>query len=98
MPSEPLGGRSLRGPKMKAIDFGQQEPGDGLLGRVAAVTVMGATAIVALYFGQEVLIPAAVAVLFAFILGPVVNVLRRILPLPLAVAAWRWALWSWPAR
>ena len=72
---------------MKVLDFGQQEPGDGLLGRVAAVTVMGATAIAALYFGQEVLIPTAIAVLFAFILGPAVTVVRRILPLPLAVAA-----------
>ena len=72
---------------MKVLDFGQQERGDGLLGRVAAVTVMGATAIAALYFGQEVLIPTAIAVLFAFILGPAVTVVRRILPLPLAVAA-----------
>ena len=72
---------------MKVLDFGQQERGDGLLGRVAAVTVIGATAIAALYFGQEVLIPTAIAVLFAFILGPAVTVVRRILPLPLAVAA-----------
>jgi predicted PurR-regulated permease PerM len=40
-----------------------------------------------LYFGQEVLIPTAIAVLLAFILGPAVTVVRRLLPLPLAVAA-----------
>jgi hypothetical protein len=37
-------------------------------------------------FGQEVLIPVAVAVLFAFFLGPAVVPVRRLLPLPLAVA------------
>jgi predicted PurR-regulated permease PerM len=37
-----------------------------------------------------VLIPTAIAVLFAFILGPAVTVVRRILPLPLAVAAVRY--------
>jgi len=42
---------------------------------------------VALYFGREVLIPAAIAVLFAFILEPAVTWVRRILPVPLAVAA-----------
>ena len=72
---------------MKILDFAQPERGDGRLGRVAAVTFIGATAIAALYFGQEVLIPTAIAVLFAFILGPAVTVVRRLLPLPLAVAA-----------
>ena len=72
---------------MKALDFGQQERGDGLLGRVAAFTFIGATTILALYFGSDVLIPTAVAVLFAFILNPVVTWLRRLLPLPLAVGA-----------
>jgi predicted PurR-regulated permease PerM len=72
---------------MKLLDFAQPERGDGRLGRVAAVTFIGATAIAALYFGQEVLIPTAIAVLFAFILGPAVTVVRRLLPLPLAVAA-----------
>ena len=50
-------------------------------------TFLGATTILALYLGRDVLIPAAVAVLFAFILGPVVTWVRRLLPLPLAVAA-----------
>jgi predicted PurR-regulated permease PerM len=58
---------------------------DARLARGVAFTFIGAMAILALYFGREVLIPVAVAVLFAFILNPVVNGLRRLLPLPLAV-------------
>ena len=58
---------------------------DPRLARTVAFTFIGAMTILALYFGQEVLIPVAVAVLFAFILNPVVNLLRRLLPLPLAV-------------
>jgi predicted PurR-regulated permease PerM len=58
---------------------------DGRLARAVAFTFIGAMAILALSFGQEVLIPVAVAVLFAFILNPAVNLLRRLLPLPLAV-------------
>jgi len=61
------------------------EDGDGRLARAVAFTFIGAMAILALYFGREVLIPVAVAVLFAFILNPAVNGLRRLLPLPLAV-------------
>ncbi len=60
---------------------------DTRLVRTAAFTFLGATTILALYLGRDVLIPAAVAVLFAFILGPVVTWVRRLLPLPLAVAA-----------
>ena len=71
---------------MKILDFANPERGDARLMRTAAVTFIGAAAIVALYFGQEVLIPAAVAMLFAFILGPAVSAVRRLLPLPLAVA------------
>ena len=57
---------------MKILDFANLDRGDARLVRTAAITFIGATAIVALYFGQEVLIPAAVAMLFAFILGPAV--------------------------
>ncbi|HTB40332.1 MAG TPA: hypothetical protein VK777_24800, partial [Reyranella sp.] len=71
---------------MKLLDFANPERGDARLVRIAAVTFIAATAVVALYFGQEVLIPVAVAVLFAFILGPAVAAVRRLLPLPLAVA------------
>ena len=59
---------------------------DGRLARAVAFTFIGAMAILALYFGRDVLISAAVAVLFAFILSPVVTVVRRLLPNPLAVA------------
>jgi predicted PurR-regulated permease PerM len=60
--------------------------GDGRLMRTVAVTFLGTVAVLALYFGSAVLIPTAVAVLLAFILNPVVTWLRRLLPLPLAVA------------
>jgi predicted PurR-regulated permease PerM len=56
------------------------------LARSVAFTFIGVVAILALYFGRDVLIPAAVAVLFAFILNPLVSALRRVLPPPLAVA------------
>ncbi len=61
--------------------------GDARLIRAAAFTFLAAVAILALFFGRAVLIPVAVAVLFAFILNPVVTWLRRLLPLPIAVAA-----------
>ncbi len=54
--------------------------------RPAGFAVVAAVTILALYFGRDVLLPAAVAILFAFILSPLVTRLRRILPLPLAVA------------
>ena len=60
--------------------------GDGRLMRAVAVTFLAMVAVLALYFGSAVLIPTAVAVLLAFILNPVVTWLRRLLPLPLAVA------------
>ncbi|SEO13003.1 Predicted PurR-regulated permease PerM [Rhodospirillales bacterium URHD0017] len=55
--------------------------------RGAAIALLGAIAILALYFGRDVLIPTAVAVFFAFILSPALTWVRRLLPLPLAVAA-----------
>jgi predicted PurR-regulated permease PerM len=72
---------------MKLLDFANPERGDARLVRIAAVTFIAATVIVALYFGREVLIPVAIAVLFAFILSPAVTWVRRLLPLPFAVAA-----------
>jgi predicted PurR-regulated permease PerM len=72
---------------MKILDFAEPERSDWRLGRVAAVTFIGAAVIAVLYFGQEVLVPTAIAVLLAFILGPAVAVVRRLLPLSLAVAA-----------
>ena len=71
---------------MKILQLASANHGDARLARTVAITFVGGTAILALYFGQDVLIPAAVAVLFAFILGPAVTWVRRLLPLPLAVA------------
>ncbi|MGZ3339486.1 MAG: AI-2E family transporter [Reyranella sp.] len=71
---------------MKIQQLARANHGDARLLRTVAVTVIGAIAILALHFGQDVLIPVAVAVLFAFILGPAVTWVRRLLPLPLAVA------------
>ena len=71
---------------MKFPDLGAAAAGDVRLVRGAAITFIAAIAIAALYAGRDVLIPAAVAVLFAFILGPMVTWVRRLLPLPLAVA------------
>lgn len=61
------------------------DAGDARLFRVSSLVFLAATAIVALYFGRDVLIPTAVAVLLAFILNPVVSWLHRLLALPLAV-------------
>ena len=79
LPSPPPFGRT----DMRLPALG--EDGDARLARTVAFTFIGAMAIAALYFGSEVLIPVAVAVLLAFILNPVVNGLRRLLPLPFAV-------------
>lgn len=72
---------------MKFPDLAPSTDGDSRLLRSAAITFIGAVAIVALYAGRDVLIPAAIAVLFAFILSPAVTWVRRLLPLPFAVAA-----------
>jgi predicted PurR-regulated permease PerM len=72
---------------MKFPDLAAATQSESSLVRAAAVAFIGATAIVALYFGREVLLPATIAVLFAFILSPAVTWVRRLLPLPLAVAA-----------
>jgi predicted PurR-regulated permease PerM len=72
---------------MKLFDVAAATRSESGLVRAAAITFIGATAIVALYFGRYVLIPVAIAVLFAFILSPALTWVRRLLPLPLAVAA-----------
>jgi predicted PurR-regulated permease PerM len=71
---------------MKLLHGMHADSSEPRLLRALAFTFMGAAAIAALYFGQEVLLPTAVAVLIAFILGPATARLRRLLPLPLAVA------------
>ncbi|KMO28461.1 AI-2E family transporter [Methylobacterium aquaticum] len=49
-------------------------PGDGL----AAPLVIAAVIVAALYFGREILIPIAIAVLLSFVIGPLVALLRKL--------------------
>ena len=72
---------------MKFPDLAPATDGDAPLLRAAAITFIGAIVITTLHVGRDVLIPAAIAVLFAFILAPAVTWVRRLLPLPFAVAA-----------
>ncbi len=51
-----------------------ETPGDGL----AAPLVIGAVIVAALYFGREILIPIAIAVLLSFVIGPLVALLRKL--------------------
>ena len=73
------------------IQLASANQGDARLARTVAITFIAAMAILALYFGQDVLIPVAVAVLFAFILGPAVSwcVVCCHCRLP-----WRWSCWG----
>ncbi|MBN9535395.1 MAG: hypothetical protein BGN99_00205 [Alphaproteobacteria bacterium 65-37] len=71
---------------MKYLDFTTTTRNDSRLVHAAAVILIAAIVIAALYFGRDVLIPAAVAILFSFVLGPAVTWVRRGLPPPLAVA------------
>jgi hypothetical protein len=48
---------------MKNLRFGNAGAADARLVRAMAVTFIGAMAVLALYFGQDVLITAAIAVL-----------------------------------
>ncbi|PIK71148.1 hypothetical protein CS379_20885 [Methylobacterium frigidaeris] len=50
-----------------------ETPGDGL----AAPLVIAAVIVAALYFGREILIPIAIAVLLSFVIGPLVALLRK---------------------
>lgn len=52
---------------------------DGLALQIGVVVVAG------LYFGREVLIPITLAILLSFLLAPVVNLFRRVLPRVLSV-------------
>jgi predicted MFS family arabinose efflux permease len=55
---------TLRGPAMK-IQLAGANQGDARLARTVAITFIAAMAILALSYGQDVLIPVAVAILFA---------------------------------
>lgn len=72
---------------MKLLRGGTVDPLEGRLLRTIAFTAVSVATIAALYFGRDVLLPTAVAILIAFILSPAITWLRRLLPLPLAVSA-----------
>jgi predicted PurR-regulated permease PerM len=72
---------------VKLFDSVHAASSDTYLVRVVAYTFIGAMAIAALYFGQEVLLPTAVAIFLAFILGPATSWLRQFVPRTVAVAA-----------
>ena len=71
-------------PELARLGHGVRDA-DARLWRSVAFTFLGTVAILALYFGREVLIPTALAILFAFMLGPIVTWVRRLLPLPVSV-------------
>lgn len=58
---------------------------DAPLLRLTALCLLGGMAILTLYVGRDVLLPCAVAVLLAFVLGRLVSLLNRVMPLPLSV-------------
>ena len=51
-----------------------ETPGQGL----ATPLIIAAILVAALYLGREILIPIAIAVLLSFVLGPLVNLLRKL--------------------
>ena len=59
---------------------------DASLLRLTALCLLGGMAILTLYVGRDVLLPCAVAVLLAFVLGRAVSLASRVMPLPLSVA------------
>ncbi|TNC14141.1 AI-2E family transporter [Methylobacterium terricola] len=65
-------GRAL--PMKPARVQAAETPGDGL----AAPLVIAAVIVAALYFGREILIPIAIAVLLSFVIGPLVALLRKL--------------------
>ncbi len=72
---------------MKLLRGGTVDPLEARLLRTIAFAVVGVVTVAALYYGRDVLLPTAVAILIAFILSPAITWLRRLVPLPLSVAA-----------
>ena len=53
-----------------------------------AFTIIGALLIAALYFGREIFVPLALAILLSFVLAPVVGLVQRVrVPRGLAVVS-----------
>jgi predicted PurR-regulated permease PerM len=71
---------------MKLFDNVPGVSSETSLVRTMAFTLIGTVAIAALYFGRDVLLPTAVAIFLAFILGPAAAWLRRFVPLGVSVA------------
>jgi predicted PurR-regulated permease PerM len=71
---------------LKVLDRQSTAPSENRLVRSVAFTLIGGATIMALYLGQEILLPTAVAILIAFILTPATRKLRRYLPISLSVA------------
>ena len=76
---------NVRNPVKELRLSDRDQQGDARLVRTVAFTFLAAVAVLALFFGRDVLVPMAVAILFAFILSPLVTGLRRAMPLPLSV-------------
>lgn len=72
---------------MKLLRGGTVDPLEVRLLRTIAFAVVGVVTVAALYFGRDVLLPTAVAILIAFILSPAITWLRRLVPYSLSVAA-----------
>lgn len=72
---------------MKLLRGGTVDPLEARLLRTIAFAVVGVATVAALYYGRDVLLPTAVAILLAFILSPAVTWLRRLVPHSLSVAA-----------
>ena len=72
---------------MKLLRGGTVDPLEARLLRTIAFAVVGVVTVAALYYGRDVLLPTAVAILIAFILSPAITWLRRLVPLSLSVAA-----------
>jgi predicted PurR-regulated permease PerM len=53
-------------------------PARGAPSRATGTAIIGAIAIAALYFGREVFVPVALAILLSFVLAPLVLLLRRL--------------------
>lgn len=71
---------------MKLLRGGTVDPLEARLLRTIAFAVVSVATVAALYFGRDVLLPTAVAILIAFILSPATTWLRHLLPISLSVA------------
>lgn len=80
------GTTSPREAVMSMLPRSTADRADASLLRLTALCLLGGMAIVTLYFGRDVLLPCAVAVLLAFVLGRLVSLVNRVMPLSVSVA------------